>query len=190
MTILENSKKAINGLTKLIIQEPRLIPELKVIISALKSYDVLSKEAKDEEYFQEELKIINQAEKIANKSLWYGFHICIEDRFMLYKRTDNKMVPLEKDFENGLSSNIISVDDLEEIIKNRKIKNLITYNPIDLDSIYSQEYEDAPGEFQHKHEEIETSVLNLLKEKEVKITKYTEEQVREFERNLKSVVDY
>jgi hypothetical protein len=199
MIILEDSEEAINDLAKLIIQEPRIIIELKVIRNYLKNYGVLSEVAKDEKYFEEKLKIISKAEEIANKDIWYGFSLHDtfngdNNGFMLYKLIDNMMVPLEKNFEGGFHSHIRDSWDLEEIIQQREIKNLVTYNVRDFDRVYSQQYEiedkeeGNPMDYQHQHISIERSILNILKEKGIKVTEYDNEQVNEFERDLKQVV--
>jgi hypothetical protein len=199
MIILKDSQEAINGLAKLIVQEPKIIIELKIIRNYLKNYGILSEEAKDEKYFEEKLNIISKAEEIANKDIWYGFSLHDtfngeDNGYMLYKRIKNLMVPLEESFEGGWKSHIRDFGDLEEIINQKKIINLVTYSPFDFDTIYSQQYEIEAGEdensgldYQHQHLSIDGSCSNLLKEKGVKVTEYNEKQVKEFERDLKLV---
>jgi hypothetical protein len=200
MIILEDSEEAVNGLAKLIIQEPRIIVELKIIRNSLKNYDVLSEVAKDEKYLEEKLKIISKAEEIANKDLWYGFKLHDtfnrdDNGFMLYQLIDNMMVPLEKDFEGGFHSHIRHWEDLEQIIEHKKINNLITYDVQDFDKVYSQQYEiedveeGNPIDYQGQHLSIDGTFLNLLREKGIKVTEYNYEQVKEFEKNLKLVLN-
>jgi hypothetical protein len=199
MIILEDSEEAINDLAKLIIQEPRIIIELKIIRNSLKNYGVLSEVAKDEKYFEEKLKIISKAEDIANKDIWYGFSLHDtfngdNNGFMLYKIINNMMVPLERDFEGGWRSRIRDFGDLEKIIEDKKINNLITYDVFDFDTVYSQQYEiddkeeGNPIDYQHQHLSISRGFLNLLKETGINVTEYDDEQVKEFEKNLKLVV--
>lgn len=198
MIILDDSEEAINGLAKLILQEPRTIVELKIIRNSLKNYGVLSEVARNEKYLEEKLKIINKAEEIANKDLWYGFKLHDtfngdDNGFMLYKLIDNMMVPLEKGFEVGLHSSIRSFRDLEQIIKNKKINNLITYDVNDFDTVYSHQYEindkeeENPIDYQDQHLSIDRNFLNLLKEKDINVTEFEDEQVQEFEKNLKLI---
>lgn len=202
MIILENSEKAIKGLAKLIIQEPRFILELNIMRKAFEENKILSSKSKDEKYLGEQLEIIKKAEKIANESLWYGFEIYDNFHeehkgFMLYKRIDNKMVPLEEDFERGFSPKMREWEDLEETIEKRGIKNLVTYTPFDFDTLCSQQYEvelDEPDEtpisHEHQHMELAENYLDYLKEKELKITEFSEKQVKEFEKNLEFVSNY
>jgi hypothetical protein len=197
MIILNDSQEAINGLAKLIVQEPRIIVELKIIRNYLKNYGILSEETGDEKYFEEKLNIIRKAEEIANKDIWYGFSLHDtyngeENGYMLYKRIDNLMVPLENGFEGGWKSHIRNFEDLEEIISQKKIMNLVTYNAFNFDTVYSQQYEIEANEdensgldFQHQHLSIGETYFNSLREKGVKVTEFNEEQVKEFEKDLK-----
>jgi hypothetical protein len=200
MIVFEDSEEAINGLARLIIQEPKIIIELKIIRNYLNNYGALSEETKDEEYYKKKLDIISKAETIANKDIWYGFGLHDtfngeDNGYMLYKRINNLMVPLECSFEGGWKSNIRDFGDLKEVINQRKIKNLVTYSPFDFDTVYSQQYEIEADEdensgldYAHQHISIDRTCSNLLKEKGVNVTEYNEEQVKEFERNLEMVI--
>jgi NAD+--asparagine ADP-ribosyltransferase len=205
MIILEDSEEAINGLAKLIVQEPNMIPELKLIRNSLKENNVLSETAKEEEYFEKTLNIISKAEDIASENLFYIFDIYNtytgeDGGFMIYKKINHKMVPLERKFEKGFRSTIYSESHLISKINEYRIKNLVTYEPNKDYALYSNEFEDESGEdeneippsldFEQKHSEIESYLIDLLKSNGIKVSVFNEDQVKEFEKDLKLVVKF
>ena len=200
MIVLEKSDEAIKGLAKLIIQEPRLIPELKLIRKKLEENNVLNIECKKDSYMDSQTEIIEKAEEIANKSIWYCFELYDnyhrENKgFMLYKRINNRMVPFEEDFENGRASKIRNDGDLEDTLVKNKIKNLVTYDPFDVDTVYSQQYEIESEEdeniginHEHQHLSLQKNYIKyLIKKHGIKITIFNQSQVHEFEKELEFV---
>lgn len=197
MIDLNDSEKSIKGLAKLIIQEPRLIPNLRIIREALHDEGVLSEKAKDENYFEDQDYIIKQAEKVANEYLWYAFSLHDTFRsenkgYMVYRRVDDRMVPVQESFEGGAHSDFLDAEDLLEFLKENKIEKVITYNPWDLDTVYHQQYELEPEEeendsgfsYEHSHMELCYGAPKLLEDNGIKIIKFNDEEVREFEKDL------
>jgi hypothetical protein len=199
MAIIGESKEKIDGLVKLIIQEPRLVPELKIIAKKFKENNLFSKEAGDPNYFKTDLEILKKAETIANESLWYLFNIYDTFKnkdigYMLYKRVNNRMIPLEKSFEEGSDSEIYEDSNILSLLEIKKIKNMVTYSPLEAQKVYSQIYEpedeeDLSTDYAHSHREINDEMLRLIKSKDVKVTILSEEQTLEFEKDLEILWD-
>lgn len=200
MFTLDKSDKAIQGLAKLIIQEPRTIPELKIIRDAFEKNGILTEKTKNPKYIKEQLEIIKKAEELANSDIWYGFILNDSYKgthtgFMVYQRIGNEMIPLQEDFENGYRSELQTQEDLINFLESQKITHITTYSPHDFWTLFSQMYtiekgedENTPFDYEHKHMEFDDYLIKDLEKENIKITQFNEEQVIKFEKDLKTVV--
>ncbi len=199
MIKLKNTQEAINGLAKLLIQEPGLIPNLKITRNLLKQNNCLDLKSMSEKYFNSQLEIIRKAQEIANESIWYGFSLIDglnggNEGYILYKRVGNRMAPIIKDFERGWDSPIRKRQDLQGEINRIKIDKIITYLPHNDETLFSQRYEIQDFEedefvpFKHKHEPLDDLDLKDFKGNPLNIIKFNQYQVLEFEKDLELVI--
>lgn len=129
MIKFEDTREKIEGLAKIIIQDPEFFPELKKKREILKKQKVL---AEDRDFYKTQNRILKKAEAMANNNIWYGFYIVNtinkKEGYMLYKKISRKLIPVDSNF--GIEdSGLMNQYSFEEYLKNNKIKNLMTFNP-------------------------------------------------------------
>ena len=122
MIIFENSDEAINGLAKLIIQDPIFPIWIKSKqIELIKNSSMID----NKEYINQQNQILEKAENIASQQTGYIFEINKDKSYMIYKKIDNEMIPVIKKFEES-DIYAFKFNNLIEFLKKSKLKNLIT----------------------------------------------------------------
>lgn len=196
MIRLDDSEEAINGLAKIIAQDPtfpiKLRNDKKRLLEERAIID-------DKEYFQRQEEILRKAEEIGLTSTGYIFEVNLSEEeyyYMIYKNIKNEMVPLIKEFKKS-SSYAINGYTLIDILKEYKITHLITFEPPSQDKFYSfpwldkSEDEEEDDDFglyaQHNEASFYQDNLKELKDNGITLQSLSYDEASEFSSNLKQV---
>lgn len=136
MIRLDDSEEAINGLAKIIAQDPTFPIKLRNDKNKLLEEKAI---IDDKEYFQKQEEILRKAEEIGSTSTGYIFEVDTskeEYYYMVYKHIKNEMVPLIKEFKKS-PHYAIHGDILIDNLKKYNITHLITFEPNSQDKFYS-----------------------------------------------------
>lgn len=198
MIRLDDSEEAINGLAKIIVQDPTFPIKLRNDKKRLLEEKAI---IDDKEYFQKQEEILRKAEEIGLTSTGYIFEVNISEEeyyYMVYKNIKNEMVPLIKEFKKS-SSYAIHEDTLIDILKKYKITHLITFEPPSQDKFYSfpwldkSEDEEEDDDFglyaQHNEASFYPDVLKELKENRIALQSLSYDEAYGFSLHLKQVGD-
>ena len=197
MIKLENTEEAINGLAKLITQDPTYPARLRKI-----QYDTINSKGMEnnKEYIEDQEKILKKAEEIglANTGYIFEIHHKQDDdiqRYMIYKKINNKMIPILEEFEKLETQ---TIKGLEEVIKystKLNISKLITFEISDQDSFYSCPWHEGESDDDFKygyhafHDEaiFNKEELNILKENNIKLSKLDNKTAWKFNLELEDI---
>lgn len=198
MIRLDDSEEAINGLAKIIVQDPTFPIKLRNDKKRLLEEKAI---IDDKEYFQRQEEILRKAEEIGLTSTDYIFEVNISEEeyyYMVYKNIKNEMVPLIKEFKES-SIYAINGNTLIDILKKYKITHLITFEPPSQDKFYSfpwldkSEDEEEDDDFglyaQHNEASFYPDVLKELKENGIALQSLSYDEASEFSSHLKQVSD-
>jgi hypothetical protein len=195
MIILEDSEEAINGLAKIICQDPTF----PIVLRNMKNQLLKEKSiSPNEEYFQKQEDILKKAEEKGLFSTGYIFEVYAneeEDNYMIYKNIGNEMVPIIEEFKiNPHAATFFS--GLINHLKEANIKNLITFEPSFQDKFYSfpwfekgeTEEDDRWGVgAQHSEVSFNRNELKELEKNEIKFQTISQNDAWEFNLHLKQV---
>jgi hypothetical protein len=198
MIKFEDSEKAINGLAKIIAQDPTFSIKLRNAKKRLLEEKAL---INDEEYFVEQEEILRRAEKIGLSSTGYIFQVYTEegreqDNYMVYKKIGNEMVPIREEFKKNPQEAIL-FPGLVSYLNGHHINSLITFMPSFQDKFYScpwfekgeTEQDDSWGnDAQHVEVSFDREELRELKENGIKFQIVSQSEAWEFNLNLKDLV--
>lgn len=193
MIKLENSEKEIKGLAKLIAQDPTYPSRLRNMQKEMLRYNAI-KENKD--YFSEQEKILNEAEKIGLSNTGYIFNInCQPEEYMLYKEIDSEMIVLSDGLGISAEKIIKGFNNLQHYLEKFNVKNLVSFEPSDQDTFYSQPwYEGETDEdfrfgtnAQHCEVSFKKDQIKKLNERGINIFYLEEREAWEFNLKLKNL---
>lgn len=198
MIRLDDSEEAINGLAKIIVQDPTFPIKLRNDKKKLLEEKAIIDDA---EYFQRQEEILRKAEEIGLTSTGYIFEVDTskeEYYYMVYKNIKNEMVPLIKEFKKS-SSYAIHGNLLIDTLKKYKITHLITFEPHSQDKFYSfpwldkseDEEEDDDFGLYAEHNEASFYLDNLkeLTDNGITLQILSYDEAYEFSLHLKQVGD-
>ena len=193
MIKLENSEKAISGLAKLIAQDPTYPARLRNAQKEILDYGGIKE---DKKYFQEQEEILQKAEKIGLANTGYIFNIDYNnEEYMLYKKVENEMIVLSDGIGISAEKVIKGFDDLQNYLEKFKIKNLVSFEPSDQDSFYSQPWTEGETDedfkwghgAQHCEANFDDIQLKILNEKKINFEVLDERDAYEFNLKLKDL---
>jgi len=195
MIILDDSQEAINGLAKIIAQNPTFSIKIRNIKNKLLEEKAM---LPNEEYFKKQEEILRKAEKIGLSSTGYIFEVYAseeEDNYMVYKNVENEMVPIREEFKRNPHDAIL-FPGLISYLKGHHINNLITFDPSFQDKFYSypwfekgetEEYDRWGYDAQHVEVLFEGDELNELEKNGITLQNISQSAAWEFNLNLKQV---
>ncbi len=199
MITFDDSEKAINGLAKIIAQDPTFPIRLRNIKDKLLGENVMKI---DKLYLKKQEDILRKAEEIGLVSTGYIFSLVVDDeikdnegQYMIYRNINNEMVPLISGFKYNPRSYIHS-GDLISVIKSSHILSLVTFDPSFQDKFYSfpwfdkgkTEQEDQWGHCaQHMGVYFDRGELQELKDNGISFQNLNQGEAWKFNLNLKQV---
>ena len=199
MIILEDSEEAINGLARIIAQDPFFPIWIKQKQKELIGNGSM---VKDEDYIKNQNNILTKAENIANSSTGYIFDINANRQYMIYKKINNEMIPLIKEFVKS-NTCTLNFDGLSDFLKNSKLQNLITFENVqtkiflcthpvvrtreDWEEYYEYEKDFINYESYHNPASFNKAEINALEGMNIKFHKLNENDREEFIVGLKEL---
>jgi hypothetical protein len=195
MIILEDSEEAINGLAKIICQDPTFPIRLRNVKRRLLEEKAIKN---NEKYFEKQEEILRKAEERGLSSTGYIFEVYSseeEDNYMVYKNIGNEMVPIREEFKVNPHEAIL-FPGLIEYLKGHNINNLITFDPSFQESFYSfpwfekgetEEYDRWGHDAQHASVLFEKDELNELEKNGIILQSISQKEAWEFNLKLKQI---